>query len=477
MFIPVFFHTYLRPIITITILLLLSMSVTADSGPKISIGTVIDTKGMVHDSTTIASSNFDQNGNAAIMYHDSQMSNGGNLQLNKEILSSGAEFSAKKPLNPGSIYTQKVLGYNESGTGSHIASDESLIVDTMKNSGLGGGTGISCALTSHGGTSTDTGSKRSISTASIDFSSSSTLQIGSRSQISADGLSYIVSANTTPSQGQDTATSTISSSFTSYTVKTGEETKFADKTRVSVFDLFTRKYQAGSGLSLNGETKSSGMVSSKTTSEHIYDQSSQTGVRKNITGSEVYVDDLLTNGGNVSEVRTLSVGENTESSRIITYDADGSHTMQTEERVVAVKESSSVPYNASAPTCVFAEPGNTQSNNSASQTITASSILFGVDSAQIVSTAHVDMKDDSHTDKPINLNYKVDITSPLLFDAAIIQSMKDPDKDNLYEDLNGNGTRIYRIWCSSLKTLKVSQKAGTHPVLIIIKMERWISQI
>jgi hypothetical protein len=416
------------------ILFILILSSSNGSGAQFSIGTIIDTRGMAYDSTTISMAGGLQNGSAALLYRDSQMTNGGDLLLTKAVSSSGIKAGANTPSESGSLSSQKVLSYNASDTGSHISAGENVVRDVSSAAGSAD-SGLACLLSSESGGNT----RISSSSASVTYASSSTLQIATRSQISPTDLSYSVTANRSPLTGQDTGSTSIASSFTTHAETAGETNTVTTRSRVSgLFDLYTRAYHAGNTVSVLEETKSQDMYSSKTVAEHTVNQNSVPGRREEKSGTTVYADDILTNGGNLSETRTLSSGDTTDSQRIVTYIANGSSAMQTEERVVVVRDIPPASANSSGAVCVMAQSADLRQNNSVSQTVSASSILFGVDSARIASTTRLDTGNDNQT-KPVTINYRADITSPLQIDIAILSTMKDTDSDGLFEDINGNG--------------------------------------
>ena len=440
---PVAFRTHRIIVIILTGLAISFIFPIAALGAEISIGTIIDTKGMVDDSTTISMTDEDRdNNNSAMVYRDTQMTNGGSLQLTKEVRSSGKSGMIQGSESSGSIESQKVLSYNAEGTGGHISTGESVMTHTSMDTESRGVSGSACTLSS-GDSSGDAGSQQvRTSAASLDLVSGSALQIATRTRISPTDLSYSVTANRSTASGQNTGSTMISSSFTSNLQNSEEVNRVSGRSMVSgLFDLFTRVYHAGNEASIQEQTIASGMVGSKTVAEHSYEKVNNSVIRQGMTGTQVYADDVLTNGGNFSETRSLTAGDSTESKRVITYEANGSNAMQTEERVVAVQELPSQSSSSSGAVCVFAQGDSIGLNDTASQTVAASSLLFGVESAQITSTARLDIGKENNGIKPVNIDYKADITSPLLFDTFIIESMKDPDNDGLFEDLNGNGHR------------------------------------
>ena len=109
----------------------------------------------------------------------------------------------------------------------------------------------------------------------------------------------------------------------------------SDRSKVAgLFDLFNRAYRGGTSATIQAQTEGSGMVNSRTIAEHVYNSKNSTG-QTEWAGTAVYAATLLTNGGNLQETRSMSAEKTTSSQRLISYHADGSNSMQTEERVVA----------------------------------------------------------------------------------------------------------------------------------------------
>jgi hypothetical protein len=408
---------------------------TPTSGAEISIGTIIDTVGMVKDSTTIAmvSGNPYSNG-SAMAYHDSQMTNGGTLKLTKEVVS-GNDVTTGKTGGSGAITSQKVLSYDAGRAAGHISVSESSLAQASTSSDLASAQG--CTFSS----GYQEGGRSGKATASLDIHSASTLMLSTSTKISPGDLVYSVTANTSlPHSGKPAGPATISSSFTYDSQNPEELLQVYDRSQVSgLFDLFTRVYRGGDGAAIQAQTQGTGMISSKTTAESGYSTAIEDEKSPKWSGTTVYAADLLTNGGKIDETRILAVNEVTASTRVMTYDADGSQAMQSEERVVAVKDTSYDLSSSNGPSCVLAGVYSADSNQSDYQSVSASSLVFGVESAQIVSSAKLDIGTEKNGSAPLVVEYRADITSPILFDPGILQKMTDPDGDGKYEDLNGNG--------------------------------------
>ena len=214
----------------------------------------------------------------------------------------------------------------------------------------------------------------------------------------------------------------------------------SDRSKVAgLFDLFSRVYRGDTSATIQAQTQGTGMVNSRTIAEHVYDSRNSTG-QTEWAGTAVYAATLLTNGGTLAETRSLSADKTTSSQRLVSYHANGSNAMETEERVVAVKQVSGNVNTSTDPSCVFGD-GSTTANGSAAsyQSVSASSQAMGVDSAQIESVAEMDIGSEKNGTAPVVVHYRADIASPVEFDSSILQKMTDPNKDGKFEDLNGNG--------------------------------------
>ncbi|MDD1728940.1 MAG: hypothetical protein LUQ50_07705 [Methanospirillum sp.] len=407
-------------------LLLVSQSCIAE----ISIGTVIDTVGMAHDQTMISQQygNPVINGSASL-FRDSTMTNGGDLKLVKTV-SSGGE-SAEKQM----IEAQKVLSYDAGSTGSHLAASEEMITTTAH--AADDNASALCVLASGDSSQANTSFTAS---ASLDIASATTLQMATRTRISTSDLQYAVSANTSQPGGNRSNPALITTTFRYGTETADEMNLVSDRSKIAgLFDLFNRVYHAGEEATIQAETQGSGMVTAKTIAEHNYAPKNTTG-QVEWTGSTVYASTLLTNGGDLDETRTLAADNDLTSQRVVNYHANGSNSMQSEERLVVVKKVLSGLNTSSDPSCVFGgQSSDSNVTNIPVQSVSASSQVMGVDSAQIVSRASMDIGSDNNGTSPVVVRYQADVTSPVQFDATILQRMTDPDKDGRFEDLNGNG--------------------------------------
>ena len=399
------------------------------SATEVSIGTIIDTVGMVTDHTTIAQGTGSSVNGSYQFYHDSSMSNGGGLKLTKAVNSGGQDIDS------GSVDAQKVMSYDAAGSGAHLSGSESAYTRSAVSSGSA--QSPACAFAS--GDSGNTSQVQSASS-SLEIANANSLELTTSTKISPGNLHYSVSANSSPISGNYSGPATIVSSFTYGSETSEQKNQVTDRTMVSgLFDLFNRVYQAENGATIQAQTQASGMVSSKTVTEHTYDQVNRTTSSAGWSGSSVYTADTLTNGGNIDETRAISADSGVSAQRVVSYQANGSESMQTEEKIVAAKEVSSGINSSSAAVCVFAGDDRNMTDSTTHQSVAASSLLFGVDSAQSVSVAQIDMGSRSNGTMPLVVNYKAEIVSPIQFDAGILQTMTDPNKDGRFEDLNGNG--------------------------------------
>jgi PKD repeat protein len=383
---------------------------------------------MVDDSTTINMGYGTSANGSSMFYHDSSLSNGGAFQMNKDIIT-GSMISS------GSIESQKVLRYDAAGTGSHLAVYEDALTRTTGVQNAGSSPVCLFASGSEGGTNQTTAGS-----ASMEIMNANTLQLTTFTHITPGDLQYSVSANTSLASGNYSGPVTIRSSFTYENQTLDKINRVMDRSMVSgLFDLFTRVYRGGDSANIQAQTQASGMVSSKTVVEHEYAQANGTSEDPEWRGNAVYYADIMTNGGTLDEKRTLSSGETIESRRMLTYLAHGSTSMQTEEKVVAVKKAPTSVGSSTTIGCVFTGgESNTSSDEALYQSVSSSSRLLGVDSAQISSASQIDMGIGRNGTMPLQVDYTADIRSPVQFDETIVQVMTDPDKDGRYEDLNGN---------------------------------------
>lgn len=428
----------LRPLISRAILFLFIILVSgflfcvSPVVSEVSVTTLIDTVGITHDSSTITQGygNPYVNGSSQL-FRDSTMTNGGALTLSKAVSAGGKNYEN------GSVDTQKILSYDAATTGSHLTASEYTITTTAR--GSSDNSTPLCTLAS--GDSASSSSNRSFSaSASLDVITANTLQLASRTRISPEDLQYSVSANTSSPAGNYSSPAIVATSFNYGSGTASDMNMASDRSKVSgLFDLFNRVYHGGTSATIQAQTGGSGMVNSRTIAEHTYDSRNTTG-QTEWTGTAVYASTLLTNGGNLEETRSITADKTTSSQRLISYNANGSTSMQTDERMVAVKQVRDGVNTSTDPSCVFGGSTATVNGTTASyQSVSASSQVMGVDSAEIESFGHMDIGSGNNGTAPVIVHYKADITSPVEFDASILQKMTDPNNDGKYEDLNGNG--------------------------------------
>jgi len=189
---------------------------------RISISTVIDVVGMVRDSTsfswTIGSPGSIPSGIlgpgqavASISYHDSIMTNGGELKLNKNV-----DFdSSNKPSGGYNLEAEKVMTYN-SVEGSHLVGDESYVLSTAGN--WTAPDGIRCVFSQGGGGLPAFCNIVSAKSSLINVNSA---QVSSRGQIRAvaadsgvpAGLNYRIAVTPDASSGIGYAEGTVKTEF------------------------------------------------------------------------------------------------------------------------------------------------------------------------------------------------------------------------------------------------------------------------
>jgi hypothetical protein len=211
-------------------LLMITGIVSADWLPNatpenqmISITTIIDVIGMVEDSTsfswTIASPGSIPSGSlgtrqsvADLSYHDSTMTNGGHLMMNKNV-----EFdSGNKGQGLYNLETEKVMTYN-SIEGSHLVGEESLTLSVAGNTSSSDGA-IRCVF-SQG--ATELPAFCNIVSAKSSLININSAQISSKGQIravssSADTpaeLNYRIAVTPDASSGKEYAEGTVKTVF------------------------------------------------------------------------------------------------------------------------------------------------------------------------------------------------------------------------------------------------------------------------
>lgn len=398
------------------------------SAAEVSIGTIIDTVGMVHDSTTLYQADGIGNiSGSSSLYRDSTMTNGGSLSVSKSVASSPS-------ISGQGVDAQKILRYQAEKTGSHLAQSEQMI--TTSSVTAQEASSPLCVMGSDG----SSGMNQSLSTtAALDIVSATALELTTRARISPGDLEYSVSANTSASSVSSPAPATLRTSFTYESGTDNSQMKTHDNTMVSgLFDLFTRVYHGSDHAEIKAQTRGTGMVSSRTDTEYTRERVS-VNESDDWAGSAVYVADILTNGGDIEESRLVTADTRTSSERILTYHANGSNTMQSMERLIAGKDAPISDDTRYDPTCVFMPDGHYNESGGSYQMVSASSQILGVDSAQSVSRGILDIGAAENGSAQVTVNYQASITSPVQFDPGLVYTMADLDNDGTFEDLNGNG--------------------------------------
>lgn len=434
--------------IVLTGLIITSM-VSPVSAAEVSIGTIIDTVGMVHDSTTLYQADGIGNiSGSSSLYRDSTMTNGGNLSVSKSV-SSSPSMSAQ------GVEAQKILRYQAENTGSHLAQSEQMI--TTSSVAAEEASSPLCVIGSDG----SSGMNQSLSTtAALDIVSATALELTTRTRISPGDLEYSVSANTS---GSSTAPATMRTSFTYDSGTDGSQMQTHERSMVSgLFDLFTRVYHGSDHAEIKAQTRGTGMVSSRTDTEYIKERMPVNG-SNDWTGSGVYVADILTNEGDIEESRLITADTRTSSERVLTYHANGSHTMQSMERLVAVKDGPVSGDTRYDPTCVFMPDDQFNESGGSYQVVSASSQILGVESAQSVSRGRLDIGAAENGTAQVTVNYQASITSPVQFDPGLVQTMADLDNDGTFEDLNGNGKSDLQDLVLLFKNFEWLSKSNLSP--------------
>jgi hypothetical protein len=236
------------------------------------ISTLIDVIGMVDDHTTISWDLSNRHLNQGILgsdevigslvYHDSVMTNGGHLMLNKNV-----DFdSSNKGRGAYNLESQKVLTY-ESVEGSHLVADEMLVMNTAGNYSTPD-SGISCVFGSSASSMipafcTTVSAKSSlININSAQVSTSAKARLASASGSTPAGLSYHIDLTPNPSSGTGYATGTAMTEFTVSSLetrgtgsgewnRTASENTVSDRTHVTGGIIhFSKAFDYGSGISV-----------------------------------------------------------------------------------------------------------------------------------------------------------------------------------------------------------------------------------
>lgn len=413
--------------------------VTADY----SIGTIIETSGAVKDSFSGTWHNGDGTGtNTSGVYTDSVMTNGGSISLTKQI--NMKENCNKQP----EFETQKIIGYLSGDTGSHLMADEYILTSTSSytnESTAGLCFGLPYLLSSC-----------SDATDSASFTVANARELKLSSSVrNSDGLDYAVHIG---EPGSDSAEpgleGTLITRFNSQMSSKEGEVRLYDRTLISgLIDTFSRLYHGGDSLNLVGTSSGTGPIHDKTILEQKF-STNGSDITKEYSGTAVYSQDLMANGGTTHATREIAESGSISSERIIVYQSDGDRSIQASEHAIATR-TSNTDGNNGVPGCVFGGEHTTVNTVSPYQEASAQTSIAGVSSAKISSTTRIS---DPEKSKEINLEYRADMEIPIGFNMSFVREMKDSDNDGRYEDLNGNG------------------RFDMHDIVLLFHNFRWIGE-
>jgi len=390
--------------------------ITPVSG-EMSIGTIIETSGMVHNSFSGSWKGSDGNGtNSTLVYSDSEMTNGGNFSLNKQI----EMYNSNKALMV--LDTQKVLKYTSGESGGHLLADENIhtqskVVDYFSEYPWNCSYRIDNQKTSFTVTNAEELKLSSISRyedCNLDYS----MIIGTK-DLNNSGIGLIGNLNTRFSQNSESE---------------GDKIRLYDRTYVSgLIESFNRMYHGGKEIDLLGLYSGVGAFTDKTTVEQY--RMSNTSKSGLISGSSAYISDIITNGGNTDETRSIQVNDEVGSNRMVKFQSDGRSSIQAYEEILATQNNNAGRDDIS-PLCVLTFGESKVNSSNPDQRSSAETHLLGVSSAQIESSGRVS---DLTNPAGLNLEYRADMQIPIGFDTNFVSSMKDLNGDGRYEDMNGNG--------------------------------------
>lgn len=389
-----------------------------------SIGTIIETTGPTRDSFTGTFSHADGNGtNVSGVYSDSVMTNGGSLSLTKQVSMSGEKSGQ-------GFETQKVLGYSSGPSGGHLIADEYVLTSTDVYSNKT--QGAICFGDPYVASSCISGEQ----SASFSIVNAKNLTLASASRSSNGTLDYSLTIGTPQSNASNPGlTGTVISTIHGKTKTQSGEVALYDRTLISgLITTFTRLYQGGEQLELSAMTSATGSVHDKTIMEQKFSQN-DTYSGKVSSGTAVYVQDVMTNGGKTNETRQISGSGSISSERIVEYTSDGDRSIQASEHAVATRIREGQDKSGS-PTCALSGSIASSEEKSPYKQASAQTGIAGVSSARISSTTRIS---DPERSEELNLEYNANIMIPIGFNTSMVQEMKDTDNDGRFEDLNGNG--------------------------------------
>ncbi|MCA1917297.1 MAG: hypothetical protein LDL35_13010, partial [Methanospirillum hungatei] len=172
------------------------------------------------------------------------------------------------------------------------------------------------------------------------------------------------------------------------------------------------------------------------------------------SGTAVYAQDVMTNGGKTHETRQISGSGSISSERLVEYTSDGDRSIQASEHVVATRMSEGQE-DSGTPACALGGTISSGEEKSPYKQASAQTGIAGVSSARISSTTRI--SDPERSDE-LNLEYNANVMIPIGFNASMVQEMKDTDNDGRFEDLNGNG------------------RLDMHDLVLLFQNFRWIGE-
>lgn len=415
------------------------------SSADYSIGTVIETTGMVHEKFSGNwHSQEDNSTNISGVYTDSEITNGGNFSIYKKIGLTDSTSTSPK------FETQKLMQYS-SVDGAHLSANELLLSSSDSLSNISSDS--ICFKDPYNGSSFYAQEQL----ASTSVTNTKELMFSSGGRYSDGILDYSIQ---TGEPGNDTIIGldgTIRTRFEGKTESASDVKTLYDRSLVSgLISKFYRTYHGGDTFEMTGLTSAKGSISEKTvmTEKYISNVSIPGSI---VFGTSVYSSDMLTNGGNTSVQKQVTGSDGITAERMITYNSEGDRSIQVSEH--AITSRFQLPETGYGnPVCVFAGPTPAPHDSDISSPYKESSAktgITGVSSAMISSTTVIgnpsvsDMK---------NLEYRADISIPIGFNKSMVQEMKDTDDDGKFEDLNGN------------------EHLDMHDLVLLFQNFRWIGE-
>lgn len=402
----------------------------------VSIATIIETKGMVRDSFSGSWSLSDGNGtNGSGVYSDSEMTNGGNFSLNKnmEMYSSG----------PSSLVfdSQKIIKYSSEDTGGHLIADEYIGTNSEKIECLTDNP-LNCSY------------RKDKPTAAFSVINAHELEISSIARYGDNTLDYSLATGTKDKNISGYGLiGTLRTRFTQESETKEKKIQLYDRTYVSgLIQEFSRLYHSGEDTSLIGTSSVEGSYTDKTYLE--MSSISNTTMDGIIDGNIGYLSDIIDNGGDIDETKQIQVTDKVSSDRMITFQSDGSRSIQAGEKIFATQYRNPGISNNSI-LCAFTNDETNSKSLLPYQRSSAETSFSGVSSAEIESSSRTS---DPADPNGLTLEYRADVQIPIGFNEKILASMKDINKDGRYEDLNGNN------------------RLDLNDIVLLFSNYRWISE-